>query len=72
MMPTPLQQYQHLTRQQIVVMQRSIELALERARLLDDMHKSGMTYAQISTVTGISRARIGQMIQEARRRAKRS
>lgn len=41
------------------------EAASERARLLGEMHHSGMSYGTIAKLTGLSRSRVQQLVQRS-------
>lgn len=46
--------------------QAADEAARERAWALAEMHRSGMSYGKIAEVTGLSRARVQQLVERDR------
>jgi DNA-directed RNA polymerase specialized sigma24 family protein len=62
----PLTQYLELTREQEAHDAASRRLAALRAQTLAGMHAAGSSYAQIAEQTGLTRARVQQLVERGR------
>ena len=58
--------YLKATEKESQLRQAADEAAWERARALAEMHRSGMSYGKIAEATGLSRARVQQLVERAR------
>ena len=58
--------YLEATEKESQLRQAADEAAWERAWALAEMHRSGMSYRKIAEATGLSRARVQQLVERAR------
>lgn len=66
-MPDPVERFKVLTEAGVTARSVVEGLAIERAKVLAEMHAAGQSYAQIAERVGLTRARAQQLVERGRK-----
>lgn len=62
-MTNPLVEYRRASKEEAKLRRLADAYASERAAVLAEMHRSGMSYGKIAAATGLSRSRVQQLVE---------